>query len=234
VSVESPTAASAEACPWDGLIEAARRLTVSQVRARCATLSPRAPTFRAKMESARPAALLAPITELNGEAAVVVTKRPPTMLHHRDDWVFPSGRLDPARDASTREAAVREAAEELGAPPGRIELIGQLATQGPIMTGFLIDVFIGFVPLEDIAPHPHEVADWAVLPISALTAPGAYWRSVHMPDHQAGPPAAGWEGWDGDARRAGMRFFGVREGEVLWGTQGEVLDELLCGLFGAD
>ena len=37
----------------------------------------------------RAAATLVPIVDVDGEAAVVLTKRPATMVHHRGDWVFP-------------------------------------------------------------------------------------------------------------------------------------------------
>jgi 8-oxo-dGTP pyrophosphatase MutT (NUDIX family) len=173
--------------------------------------------------------LLAPITELHGEAAIVVTKRPATMLHHQNDWVFPGGRLDAAHDRDTLETAIRETAEELGTPASRIEVIGRLSTHGPIVTGFLIDAYVGLVDIADIAPDPAEVADWAVLPISALTAPGAFRSSSVMPAHHTGPTVA-----ELDPGRPGGRlsFFKIEGEEELWGLQGAVLHELLDWLFG--
>jgi 8-oxo-dGTP pyrophosphatase MutT (NUDIX family) len=216
---------------WFGWHEEARRLTAEEVRRRCAAFGPHGRgRLGVAIDSPRPSALLVPVTSLDGEAAVVVTKRPATMLHHQNDWVFPGGRLDPQRDANTLDTALREGSEELGAPRERIEVLRRLTTQGPIVTGFIIDVYVAMVSLADLSPDPGEVADWAVLPISALTATERYRRGGAAPAHNPGPtvspiplPPTG--------RTGGMHFFKIREDEELWGTQGEVLHELLDWLF---
>ena len=83
-----------------------RAITVADVRSACAALP--APRWEKLFDVAEPraAAVLIPVVDDDGEAAVILTKRSATMPSHRDDWVFPGGRLDPA-DASHAEAARR-------------------------------------------------------------------------------------------------------------------------------
>jgi 8-oxo-dGTP pyrophosphatase MutT (NUDIX family) len=55
---------------------------------------------------------------------VVLTRRPDHMRTHPGDVVFPGGRLE---DGETpEETAIREAHEEIGLPPGGVEVIGGL------------------------------------------------------------------------------------------------------------
>ena len=55
----------------------------------------------------------------------------------------------------------READEELGIPAGRVDIVGQLDTHGPIVTGFVIEVFVGVIdgPAQ-LVPDPREVRRW--------------------------------------------------------------------------
>jgi len=223
---------TADNAPWLLRPPADRRLTVAEARERLTRLPPpgRIDGFP-NVRSPQPAALFIPLGDLDGEAALAATKRPETMLRHRNHWVFPGGRLDAGVDASTREAAVREASEELGFPPAEVSLVGQLATRGPISTGFVLDVFVGLVDFAHLAPDPHEVADCAVVPVSALAA--GYHETFKLPELEVGPLADGVVLTLDRPRERPLRFFEVRAGEYLWGLQGEILHELLCALLPA-
>jgi 8-oxo-dGTP pyrophosphatase MutT (NUDIX family) len=179
----------------------------------------------------RPAAVVVPIVDVGGEAAVVVTKRPATMVHHRDDWVFPGGRVDPSLDQSPEHAARREVHEELGVDEDEIEIVGRLSSHGPISTGFVIEVFVGIVaPEATIRPDPREVADVAIVPLAALAADDAFHVETDLRDHDPGPIPEGFAFVPNPEYV--LRFFTVRPEEHLWGTQANIVHELLCHLFG--
>jgi 8-oxo-dGTP pyrophosphatase MutT (NUDIX family) len=179
-------------------------------------------------EAPKRSSILVPIVELHGEAAVVVTKRPPTMHHHSNDWVFPGGRYHPD-DGQAVVTALREAEEELGFARRRTEILGQLTTRGPLLTGYVIEVFVGLVDLGELSPDPREVADVALLPIGALMAPEVYRRSFILPEHIPGPTSTGAV-LAPVARNRPLHFFEIRPGEDIWGPQGDILFELLSAI----
>jgi 8-oxo-dGTP pyrophosphatase MutT (NUDIX family) len=176
--------------------------------------------------------VLVPVVELDGEAAIVCTRRPATMTYHRRDWVFPGGRVDATVDDGPQAAARREAAEELGVPGTAIDVVGALDAHGPIVTGFVLHPFVGILATGTVLrPNPHEVDDVAVVPISRLLAPASYRTDDQLPDHEPGPTAAVDALRDTSNRtRGNLSFFVVRDGEELWGTQGEILYDLLAHL----
>jgi 8-oxo-dGTP pyrophosphatase MutT (NUDIX family) len=180
----------------------------------------------------RHAGVLVPVVDVDGEAAVVCTRRPATMTYHRGDWVFPGGRVDAAVDDNPEAAARREAAEELGVPQSAIEVVGALDAHGPIITGFVMHPFVGIIaPGIALAPDPREVDDVAVVALSRLLADGSYRLGSELPEHQPGPTAAVDAPRDPSApSRGNLSFFVVRDGEELWGTQGEILYDLLAHL----
>jgi 8-oxo-dGTP pyrophosphatase MutT (NUDIX family) len=176
----------------------------------------------------RPSGMLVPVLDIDGEAHVVVTKRADA-LAHRGDWVFPGGGLDPSTDRSTAATAVRETVEELGVAPGAIEVVGQLDTWGPIVTGYVVDVFIGVLATGTVlAPDPAEVAEALALPLSWFTADGAFERRMQLLTYNPDPAGPGPVDptWIGP-----YAAFGIRPGEWIWGLQAEVLRALLVHLF---
>jgi 8-oxo-dGTP pyrophosphatase MutT (NUDIX family) len=214
--------------PWLALADQDRHFTLDDVRVLCARL--RAPRTNPvhEVDEPRAAATLVPVVDAGGEAAVLLTRRPSTMRYHRGDWVFPGGRVDVDRGESAPAAAAREAEEELGIPAARIELVGALDTHGPIVTGFVIEVFVGVIagPLE-LSPDPREVAAVHTLTLSSCMAPGSYSRTRPAPVHDPGPSAAGASPVrSGDVGR-GLGSFALPGGELVWGTQGEILANLL-------
>ena len=214
--------------PWLALDDVERRYTTSQVRAMCAQLRPPRTRSRHDVTNPRAAAVLVPVVDADGQAAVLVTQRQSTMRLHRGDWVFPGGRVEVERSETARDAARREAAEELGIPAPRVDLVGTLDTHGPIVTGFVIEVFVAIVegPLE-LAPDPREVAAVCTLPLSWCMSEAVFSRTREAPAHQPGPSA---EGAHAPTRRSvgpGMASFVLPNGDQIWGTQGEILYDLL-------
>ena len=73
--------------------------------------------FRAEGEI-RPAAVLVPVVRRDDELTVLFTRRTSHLHDHAGQISFPGGRAEPD-DASPRETALRETAEEIGLAPAR-------------------------------------------------------------------------------------------------------------------
>jgi 8-oxo-dGTP pyrophosphatase MutT (NUDIX family) len=114
------------------------------------------------------AAVLVALTD-RPEPGVLLTVRREHMRTHAGQVSFPGGRLDPGEDAFA--AALREAHEEIGLPPGQVELWGS-ADRYRTVTGYCVTPVVGLVPPDlPLAPHEHEVADWFEAPLSFLLDP---------------------------------------------------------------
>ncbi len=91
----------------------------------------------------RPAAVLVPVWLREHGAEVILTKRSSHLKHHPGQIAFPGGKVD-AGDAGPQAAALREAQEEIGLDPVRVEVLGALPLHQTV-TGFSITPFIGMI-----------------------------------------------------------------------------------------
>ncbi|MBB2494562.1 CoA pyrophosphatase [Aquipseudomonas ullengensis] len=89
------------------------------------------------------AAVLVPLTR-SDEPELVLTLRASGLSTHGGEVAFPGGRRDP-EDRDLIHTALREAEEEIGLPPGLVEVIGPLS---PLVSRFGIRVtpYVGVVP----------------------------------------------------------------------------------------
>ena len=116
-----------------------------------------------------PAAVLVPVVDRR-EPTVILTERAKTMRRHPGQISFPGGRIDPGDDGPIA-AALREAEEEIGLPPHRVEVIGT-ADRYRTITGFEVIPVVGVVPPDlPLAPLPGEVADMFEAPLHFLLDP---------------------------------------------------------------
>ncbi len=173
----------------------------------------------------KPSALIIPIIEVDGEAALILTKRALEMRNHAGDWVFPGGRIDASLDEDSLACALRELQEELGPDPQHVTVIGALDSRGPIMSGHVIDVFVGLIDAAAlIKADPTEVSDVAVVPLrefatdgshfTSQEVPGGYVRSAEVARRTVGPLE--------------MHFFNFGDDQIVWGAQGEIVWDLLA------
>ncbi len=117
-----------------------------------------------------PAAVLVPIIH-GAQPGILLTKRNGTLSSHPGQVAFPGGRMEPGEDAV--DAALREAAEEVGLPPGLVEVTGCLPDYAT-GSGFRITPVIGLLaPGFRAVPFAAEVEEVFVLPLSVLLDPAA-------------------------------------------------------------
>jgi 8-oxo-dGTP pyrophosphatase MutT (NUDIX family) len=116
----------------------------------------------------RPAAVLLPIVLHAAGPAVLLTQRTAHLRQHSGQVAFPGGRHEPA-DRTPVHTALREAHEEVGLEPSRVEVIGRLP-EYLTGTGFQVTPVVGLVePGFEVRPDPHEVAAVFEVPLEFLT-----------------------------------------------------------------
>jgi 8-oxo-dGTP pyrophosphatase MutT (NUDIX family) len=121
-----------------------------------------------RREADTPAAVLIAVTD-RPEPGVILTVRREHMRTHAGQIAFPGGRLDPGED--TVEAALREAQEEIGLDPAKVDVIRELDPYRTV-TSYIITPVVGVVPPDlPLEPHEHEVADWFEAPLAFILDP---------------------------------------------------------------
>jgi 8-oxo-dGTP pyrophosphatase MutT (NUDIX family) len=122
-----------------------------------------------------PAAVLVPLVLRPQGPTILLTQRTDHLHDHAGQISFPGGRIE-THDASPEHAALREAEEEVGLDPSRVELIGRLDTY-VVRTGFEVTPAVGFVhPPFDIDPDPFEVAEVFEVPLAFVLDRGNHDR----------------------------------------------------------
>jgi 8-oxo-dGTP pyrophosphatase MutT (NUDIX family) len=121
-------------------------------------------------EAATAAAVLIPVILHPAEMTVLFTQRTPHLRAHAGQVSFPGGRAEPG-DASAEFTALREAGEEIGLAPERVQVIGRLADYHT-RTGFRVAPVVGLIepPLE-LVPDPREVDHVFEVPLAFLLDP---------------------------------------------------------------
>ena len=102
------------------------------------------------------AAVLVPITRTE-QPELLLTLRASGLSTHGGEVAFPGGRRDPD-DRDLVHTALREAEEEVGLPPGLVEVIGPLS---PLVSRYGIHVtpIVGIVPdFVEYQPNDSEIA----------------------------------------------------------------------------
>jgi 8-oxo-dGTP pyrophosphatase MutT (NUDIX family) len=156
------------------------------------------------------AAVLVPLHEKDGAPHVLLTRRPPHMRHNPGQFAFPGGKLEP--DEGDLAAALREAREEVGLEPDRVEVLGRLSDTLVLRSPFRLTPWVAAVPYPyPYAPAAGEVAEILHVPLAALAREG-----VHR-----------IERGEAYGKPVDVHFFDVGAGEV-WGATARILHELLA------
>ena len=160
-------------------------------------------------DGAREAAVLAPVVDRPDGEHLLFIKRADHLGEHPGQMSFPGGGREPT-DAGLAGTATREAREEVGLPPAAVDVVGRLDDIRTV-TDYAVRPFVGRVPDRTYEPADDEVAETAVLPLSALTDSDNY--DSERRDHPR----------YGEVR---VHYFRV-DGYTVWGATGRMLVQLL-------
>ena len=154
-----------------------------------------------------PAAVLVAITD-RPEPGLILTQRSSRLRKHAGQVAFPGGMVDES-DADEIAAALREAEEEIGLPPGCAEIIGT-SDRYSTFTGFDIIPVLAVVPPDlPLEAHPGEVEDWFEVPLAFALGPANRVRQEMV--------------WDGATRH----FFEITwQDRRIWGITAAILANL--------
>jgi len=101
------------------------------------------------------------------EPAVVFTQRTAHLADHAGQIAFPGGRCE-TDDCDPETTALREAREEIGLEPGRVQVLGRLP-EYRTSTGYAVTPVVGWAePPLAFTPDPHEVAEVFEVPLAFL------------------------------------------------------------------
>jgi 8-oxo-dGTP pyrophosphatase MutT (NUDIX family) len=165
--------------------------------------------------------VLVPCFQADGPARLILTKRPETMPSHRGEIAFPGGKLEAERDGSPRDAALREANEEIGLDPGIVEVVAELDSITTVASRFVLTPFVGLLAeTPRLAPDPTEVVRVFDVSIAELLDDGVY-----REERWDVPPDLGVT--PGQDRP--IHFFELA-GETVWGATARILAGFLAPL----
>ena len=201
--------------PWSAMPAAERRpIPLSLVVARLGAVMARpsdAPAHRPH------AAVLVPLFDREGEAMVVLIRRSFSLAISPGDLAFPGGRLEPGE--APRDAALREADEEVGIGRDSVSVLGSLPLVERPTRGGAVLPYIGTLDAEPLLrPEPGEVEAVFTVALSDLAADAAYWEEE-------------WQILGEGSRR--LSFFAdpqVLGDDVVWGMTAMLLRCLLTAV----
>ena len=137
-------------------------------RTRLAEVLGRRGPERVSVRDARDAAVLIPIIA-EPEPTLLFTRRTEHLPSHKGQISFPGGSIDD-EDPSAQVASLREAEEEIGLSPDRVEILGELDSVPTYVSGYVIAPFVGWLDEQpELKPNPYEVAEILHVPIADLT-----------------------------------------------------------------
>ena len=206
------TARDGGAAPWAHLAPGPGPIRLDRIRERLAGYTP--PPLPPLHPGGRAAAVLLPLFEEDGDTRLVLTKRPETMPSHRGEIAFPGGKVEAGVDRDARDAALREAEEEIGLRRGTVEVIAALPTLGTVVGQFMISPFVGLTDgRPEVNADSREVDRVFDVALSDLLAEGVYREER-------------WA-WGLDGTERAMQFFEL-EDETVWGATARILTGFLA------
>ena len=121
----------------------------------------------------RPAAVLIGLWDRPSGARLILTKRASHLQHHPGQIAFPGGKVD-VGDADVEATALREAEEEIGLSPEKVQILGRLPAHETV-TGFQISPILGHIRA-DFTPIPQlgEVDEVFTVPLEHVLNPLNY------------------------------------------------------------
>ncbi len=184
----------------------------------------------------RPAAVLVPLLARPEGPTVLFTRRTETVPHHKGEISFPGGGLEAGEDPP--RAALREAEEEVGLAPERVEIAG-LLDDVPSIARYVVTPVVAAVRDPPAAFHAaaFEVSEPFEVPLVRLLDPAirraSLWdpaglppaaaaiASSHVRFEEVDPATGHWRVWSFDAGAD----------RTVWGLTARILADLVDRAF---
>jgi 8-oxo-dGTP pyrophosphatase MutT (NUDIX family) len=141
-------------------------------------------TLGSHYPSARNASVLIGLFDQNNETHVAFIRRASTLRAHSGEIAFPGGAADDS-DVSPIVTALREAQEEIGLDPSRVEVLGIMPPVFTVVSNFLITPVVAYLPEGPgkLQLQMSEVAEIILLPLQGLADPAIYHTEQWMRDN---------------------------------------------------
>ncbi len=125
--------------------------------------------------NARKASVLLGLFDQNNETYLTFIRRANTLRAHSGEIAFPGGATD-MDDVSPIVTALREAQEEIGLDPSRVEVLGIMPPDFTVVSNFLITPVVAYLPEGPgtLRLQTSEVAEVILLPLQGLADPAIY------------------------------------------------------------
>ena len=159
----------------------------------------------------RRAAVLVPILKNGDSWELLFTRRSDLVNDHKGQVSFPGGSVD-GGDATSEEAALREAYEEIGLSSHSVKILGRMLDY-PTISGFCITPIVGKIqwPIK-LTLNKFEVSRVFTVPITWLANCDNFELKLYPRP-------------DGALER--LYFFHEYEGELIWGISAKITIQLL-------
>ena len=119
---------------------------------------------------ARPAAVLVPLFQRDGEWHVLLTQRTQDVPSHKGQVAFPGGKVEP-QDRDRIETALRETEEEIGLARAHVRVLGALDELITVSRWRITPVVGVFEHPHTFTPSPRELAAIFDVPLAWLADP---------------------------------------------------------------
>jgi len=163
----------------------------------------------------RCAAVLVPIFERQGDSYLIFTQRTETVSTHKGEISFPGGAIDP-EDREPRQAALREAEEELCLSPRQVTVLG-LLDDIVTLSRYRITPVVGMVQAPfSLCPNPREIEKVFEIPVGKFLDPRIFRKEDQIEFQGQSYP---------------VYYFSLPE-VTVWGATAKILKQFLticCG-----
>ena len=131
--------------------------------------------IEAQYPHAREAAVLLGLFDYAGQTHLAFVRRAATLRSHSGEIAFPGGAVDPGDD-SVIMTALREAREEIGLDPARVEVLGVLPPGFTAVSNFVIIPVVAFLPqgLGALSLQEAEVTELILASLQGLADPAIF------------------------------------------------------------
>ncbi len=175
-------------------------------------------TVEGQRPHARRAAVLVTLFERQGELQLVFIRRASSLRAHSGEIAFAGGKAEPS-DVSLLMTALREAQEEIGLDPARVQVLGVLAPVFTVVSNYLITPVVAYLPQ---GPGPLRIQESEVTELLFASL-----QSL------ADPAIARTEQWTrgGSTRTIYIYDYGDYR---IWGATGRIVASLLATIDATD